>query len=35
MVSGVYGGDGLRRVRADADGVTTFIWDGSDSLGEE
>ncbi len=34
-MTSVYDGDGLRRVRANADGVTTFIWDGSDYLAEQ
>jgi YD repeat-containing protein len=34
-MTSVYDGDGLRRVRANADGVATFIWDGSDYLAEQ
>lgn len=34
-MTSVYDGDGLRRVRANAGGVTTFIWDGADYLAEQ
>ena len=29
-----YDGDGLRRTKQTASGTTTYVWDGSDYLGE-
>ena len=30
----IYAGDGLRRTKQTASGTTTYVWDGSDYLGE-